>query len=146
VSAEPVEQDGELRLAPESIEALALRLAEILATEEAPPPRRQLISAEEVAEWWGVGRRWVYDHADELGARRLGAGRRPRLRFDPDEVAEHLGAPPGGSDVRRSASMSGDCRTDSLSPRSRAMVGRQSRKRPGRRANAPRPGAGLAAQ
>lgn len=146
MSAEPVEQDGELRLAPESIETLALRLAEILATEEAPPPRRQLISAEEVAEWWGVGRRWVYDHADELGARRLGAGRRPRLRFDPDEVAEHLGAPPSGSDVRRSAPISGDCRTDSLSPRSRAMVGRQSRKRPGRRANAPRPGAECAAQ
>jgi hypothetical protein len=146
VSGEPVEQDGELRLAPESIEALALRLAEILATEEAPPPRRQLISAEEVAEWWGVGRRWVYDHADELGARRLGAGRRPRLRFDPDEVAEHLGALPPGSDVQQSVSMRGDCRTDSLSPRGRAMVGRQSRKRPGRRANAPRPGAGLAAQ
>jgi hypothetical protein len=146
VSGEPVEQDGELRLAPESIEALALRLAEILATEEPTPPRRQLISAEEIAEWWGVGRRWVYDHADELGARRLGAGRRPRLRFDPDEVAKHLGAPPSESDVRRSASMSGNCRTDSLSTQSRAMVGRQSRKRPGRRANAPRPGAEHAAQ
>jgi hypothetical protein len=146
VSGEPVEQDGELRLSPESIEALASRLAEILATEEAPPPRRQLISAEEVAEWWGVGRRWVYDHAEELGARRLGAGRRPRLRFDPEEVAEHLGLPPGEGDTRRSVSMRGDCRTDSLSPRSRAMVGRQSRKRPGRRANAPRPGAEHAAQ
>jgi hypothetical protein len=146
VSGEPIEQDGGLRLAPESIEALALRLAEILATEEPMTPRRQLISAEEVAEWWGVGRRWVYDHADELGARRLGAGRRPRLRFDPDEVAGYLGAPPSGGDVRGSASMSADCRTDSLSPRRRAMVGRQSRKRPGRRANAPRPGAGLAAQ
>lgn len=146
MSDEPVEHDGELRLSPESIEALASRVAEILATEEAPPPRRQLISAEDVAEWWGVGRRWVYDHADELGVRRLGAGRRPRLRFDPEEVAEHLGLPPGEGDTRRSASMRGDCRTDSLSPRGRAMVGRQSRKRPGRRANAPRPGAELAAQ
>jgi hypothetical protein len=146
VSGEPVERDGELRLAPESIEALALRLAEILATEEAPLPRRQLISAEEVAEWWGVGRRWVYDHADELGARRLGAGRRPRLRFDPDEVAEHLGLPPGEGDTPRSPSMRSDCGTDSLSPPGRAMVGRQSRKRPGRRSNAPRPGAEHPAQ
>ena len=66
---------GELRLAPESIEAL---------------------------EWWGVGRRWVYDHADYLGAKRLGAGKRPRLRFDPTEVADRLGPPDpkGGSRAR----------------------------------------------
>jgi hypothetical protein len=37
--------------------------------------------------------------------------------------------------------MRGDCGTDSLSVRSRAIVDRQARKRPGRRANAPRPGA-----
>jgi hypothetical protein len=142
---------GELRLAPESIEALALRLAELLGS--APAPRggnRQRISAAEVARLWGVARRWVYDHADELGASRLGSGPRPRLRFDPDEVAERLGEPtrpvaPRG-DRRRSAPMRGDCRTDSLSPRRRAMVGRQLRKRPGRRANAPRPGAEIAAQ
>lgn len=146
MSGGPVEQDGELRLDPESIEALAQRLAELLAPPVEEGPRRALISAEEVARWWGVGRRWVYDHADELGARRLGAGSRPRLRFDPDEVAEHLGAPSGEVDARRSSSMRGDCRSDSLPRRSGAIVGRQSRKRPGRRANAPRPGAGIAAQ
>jgi hypothetical protein len=37
--------------------------------------------------------------------------------------------------------MHGDCAADSLSVRSGAIVGRQARKRPGRRANAPRPGA-----
>jgi hypothetical protein len=37
--------------------------------------------------------------------------------------------------------MRGDCTSDSLSVRGRAMVGRQAKKRPGRRANAPRPGA-----
>lgn len=137
-------QDDALRLDPESIEALAQRLAELLSPQE-PRSRAQLITAEEVARWWGIGRRWVYDHADELGARRLGAGRRPRLRFDPDEVAESLGEPGGqggaGADERRSGSMHGDCESDSLSVRSRAIVGRQARKRPGRRANAPRPGA-----
>ena len=146
MSGGPVEQDGELRLDPESIEALALRLAELLGHAEERPRRRELISAEEVARWWGVGRRWVYDHADELGARRLGAGSRPRLRFDPDEVAEHLGAPPGEVDKRGSSPMRGDCRSDSLPRRSGAMVGRQERKRPGRRLHAPRPGAELAAQ
>jgi hypothetical protein len=136
---------GELRLDPESIEALARRLAELLSPREPARPRRQLITAEEVAQWWGIGRRWVYDHADDLGARRLGGGRRPRLRFDPDEVAERLGEPRAqdraGADEQRSASMRGDCAADSLSVRSRAMVGRQARKRPGRRCNAPRPGA-----
>jgi hypothetical protein len=136
--------DGELRLDPESIEALAHRLAELLTPSEPSRPRAQLITAEEVAQWWGIGRRWVYDHADELGAHRLGGGRRPRLRFDPDEVAERLGEPgaPGGDgDERGSEAMRADCASNSLSTRGRAMVGRQSRKRPGRRANAPRPGA-----
>jgi hypothetical protein len=147
VSADPVTHgEGELRLAPDSIEALARRLAELLSPRETPRSRRQLLTAEEVAQWWGIGRRWVYDHADDLGARRLGAGRRPRLRFDPDEVAERLGEPAGrgGGDAGRSEAMRGDCAADSLSARSGAMVGRQARKRPGRRANAPRPGADVA--
>jgi hypothetical protein len=136
--------DGELRLDPESIEALAHRLAELLSPSEPSRSRAQLITAEEVAHWWGIGRRWVYDHADELGAHRLGGGRRPRLRFDPDEVAERLGEPsgPGGDgDERGSEAMRADCAPNSLSTRGRAMVGRQAKKRPGRRANAPRPGA-----
>jgi hypothetical protein len=90
--SDPVEERDDLRLGPESIEAIARRLAELLASAEAQQPRERLISAEEVSEWWGVSRRWVYDHADELGAHRLGAGRRPRLRFDPEAVAAYLGA------------------------------------------------------
>ena len=78
MSAEPAEPAGEVRLDPESIEALAQRLAELLAPRRHRAPRGELISAEEVARWWGVGRRWVYDHADELGRtppRRRPAGR-----------------------------------------------------------------------
>ena len=94
MSAEPPTHDeAEVRLDPDSIEALADRLAELLAPREPARPRRRLLTAEEVAGWWGIGRRWVYDHADDLGARRLGGGRRPRLRFDPDEVGERLGEP-----------------------------------------------------
>lgn len=145
------ESQGEFRLDAESIEALAHRLAELLV----PPPeparaRAQLLTAEEVAKWWGISRRWVYDHADDLGARRLGAGERPRLRFDPDEVAQRLGdigaADGAAGDRRRSTSMRADCVTNSLSARSRASVARRSGKRPGRRLNAPRPGADVAAQ
>jgi hypothetical protein len=82
----------ELRLAPESVEAIARRLADLLrgAAETQSPGR--LIPAAKVAEWWGVDRSWVYAHARELGARRLGGGRRPRLRFDPKEVAERMAA------------------------------------------------------
>lgn len=147
--AEP-ERAGEVRLDPESIEALARRLVELLKPVQTSPARRQLISAEAVSEWWGVGRRWVYDHADELGARRLGSGRRPRLRFDPEEVAERLGEAggrcDGGSETSGVSAMRGDTRNDSLSGRSRAIVAGRDRKRPGRRANAPRPGAEEAAQ
>jgi hypothetical protein len=96
-----------VRLDPQSIEAIATRAAELLAVRRDPatrmPPR--LLSAAEVAEWWGVERSWVYAHATQLGARRLGAGERPRLRFDADEVAARLaefesvrpGSPPGSS-------------------------------------------------
>jgi hypothetical protein len=143
VSEEPVAQVGELRLAPESIEALARRLAELLGSAEARQPEGRLISAGEVAKRWGLSRRWVYGHAEELGAHRIGAGRRPRLRFDPEAVAERLGelAGEGERNASRSEPMRSDCRSDSLSARSRAIVGRQARKRPGRRGNAPRPGA-----
>ncbi|HEU4905472.1 MAG TPA: hypothetical protein VFT19_05085 [Solirubrobacterales bacterium] len=146
MSADPGSRgEGELRLDADSIEALARRLAELLAEREPERPERGLISADAVAERWGVSRRWVYEQAERLGARRIGAGSRPRLRFDPDEVAEQLGEP-GGSrtgrrDARRFAGMRGDCGPDSLSAPRRAMVARRAKKRPGRRTSAPRPGA-----
>jgi hypothetical protein len=40
------------------------------------------------APHYAVGVRFIYANADELGAIRLGAGERPRLRFDPAVVRE----------------------------------------------------------
>jgi hypothetical protein len=41
------------------------------------------LDAQEVARQLRVSREWVYEHADELGASRIGSGPRPRLRFPP---------------------------------------------------------------
>lgn len=146
MSGDPLlRSEGEVRLDPDSIEAIARRLAELLAHRQPAPPERGLISSGEVAERWGVSRRWVYEQAKRLGARRIGTGPRPRLRFDPDEVAEQIGEPPGrparDANARRCAGVRGDCDPDSLSALSRAIVGRKGNKRPGRRCHAPRPGA-----
>lgn len=95
----PARQADELHLDAAAIEVLAARVAELLAGQLPPPapvPRRpeRLLSAAEVSEWWGVRRGWVYQHAAELGAIRIGDGERPRLRFDPDKVTKHLDRPP----------------------------------------------------
>jgi hypothetical protein len=137
----------ELRLAPESIEALAGRLAELVGANLSTPADgelgKEMISAAEVARRWGVSRRWVYDHAEELGAVGLGGGPRPRLRFDPDVVAERLGSPGPGGRLRRpdaKGSTTGDERrgSESISRATRAMFV-ESQIAAGGRANAPGP-------
>jgi excisionase family DNA binding protein len=50
-------------------------------------PSRGLLSVEELAEKLGVKPSWVYRHADDLGAYRLGK----YLRFSWERVVEHLG-------------------------------------------------------
>lgn len=133
---------GEMRLAPEAVEAIASRIAELLRGPAEPQAPKRLISAARVAEWWGVERSWVYAHAKQLGARRLGAGKRPRLRFDPDEVAERIGALTGAAsgDIRRSPGMAGDAGNNSISRPSGAIVAEQNKS--GRAAHErPRPGA-----
>lgn len=94
----PAGQDrADMGLHSEIVEAIARRVAELLAprlNETWRSARGHLLTAAEVSEWWGVERSWVYEHADELGAVRLGSGRRPRLRFDPELVAERLEARP----------------------------------------------------
>jgi hypothetical protein len=137
----------ELHLAPESIEALATRLAELvganLPASVAEEPEKKMLSAAEVSRQWGVSRRWVYDHAEELGAVALGGGPRPRLRFDPDVVAERLGSPGPARRLRRpdgNRSTRADKRrgSDSISPPTRAMFV-ESQITAGGRANAPGP-------
>lgn len=85
------------RLHPQDLERLAelvaVRVADLLAVPQEPVARGPaLVSAADVARRFGVTAEWVRDHADELGAVRLGDGPRPRLRFDLERVAGALAA------------------------------------------------------
>jgi len=51
-----------------------------------------LVDARTLAGYLGVTVAYVYDHADELGARRLGSGPKARLRFSVAEVDSRLTA------------------------------------------------------
>lgn len=70
-----------------SVNAIAERVAELLRGE---PIGGDLVDATEVARRFSVSRDYVYEHADELGAVRLGDGSRARLRFDPVTVRKRL--------------------------------------------------------
>ncbi len=91
----PTVEPIEIRLDETTIDRLVARLTESLtAIADAQPPvpaePEKMLSAAEVAERWGVDRSWVYQHSHQLGAIPMGNGRRPRLRFDPEQVARVL--------------------------------------------------------
>lgn len=86
-----------VQLDPESIEALAQRVAELMRD----PESVQFIDAAEVAHRFGVSRDWVYEHAEELAAVRVGKGSRPRLRFDVKKVRERFGSLAGSREPQR---------------------------------------------
>ena len=73
------------RLADLLADRLAARLG--VRTPAQPEP---LVDAAEIARLHGKTRSWVYEHAGELGAIRLGSGPRPRLGFSPGRVAASL--------------------------------------------------------
>ena len=71
-----------------TVEAIARRVVELL--ERRGLQRRELVDAAELARRFGIERSWVYSHAIELGAVKLGGGAKPRLRFDPEIAARVL--------------------------------------------------------
>jgi hypothetical protein len=52
--------------------------------------REGLVDVKATADYLGVDASFVYEHADQLGARRLGSGPKARLRFNLAEVDERL--------------------------------------------------------
>lgn len=77
-----------IKLDPETVERLARRVVELL--ERRGLQKRELVDAAELARRFGIERSWVYSHAIELGAVKLGSGAKPRLRFDPEMAARVL--------------------------------------------------------
>ena len=73
-----------------SVEAVARRVVELLRTERHSARERRLVDAATLVAKLGVERSWVYAHRAELGAIQVGAGSKPRLRFDADVARELL--------------------------------------------------------
>ena len=65
-----------MTLDADDVEAIARRVAELVGHVS------RLVDAHTVAAELQVERDWVYAHANELGAVRLGNGSKARLRFD----------------------------------------------------------------
>jgi len=76
--------------AVELVEAIASRVVELLTAQGPVERQRRLLTAAELAVDLGVARSYVYEHADDLGAVRLGEGSKPRLRFDPEQARAAL--------------------------------------------------------
>ena len=85
-------------LAPDTIERIAQRVAQLLRHEpqplddDHPAVPRDLVDAGQLAKHLGLTRAWIYEHAQDLGAIQVGNGPRPRLRFDPALAREALRA------------------------------------------------------
>ena len=66
-------------------ERIAGRVAEILTGgRRLSRTQDEWLTAGQLAARLGVTAQWVYDHQNELGAIKLGSGRKPRLRFPAD--------------------------------------------------------------
>jgi hypothetical protein len=76
-----------MALSDSDIEAVAARVAELLAVGRTGG---EFVDAAEIARRFSVSRDFVYSHAEELGAVRLGTGPKARLRFDPAGVGDYL--------------------------------------------------------
>ena len=105
----------------EDIEAVARRIAELLKAEGLAAIEeelsRHLIDAATLARLLGVSRATVYANADQLGAIRLGKGKRARLRFDPVRLAAASPRAEPGRAAPWSARRRGSVRTSQVTER-----------------------------
>lgn len=105
-----------IKLDPQTIEAIARRVVELL--ERRGMQQRELVDATELARRFGIERSWVYSHAIELGAVKLGDGAKPRLRFDPQvamRVLRRADEGPAADPPTRSGERAGQLRAGGAS-------------------------------
>lgn len=67
------------------VERIARRVAELIREDD-----QMLLTAEQAAKRLGRGRQWVYEHAAEIGAARLGDGPKARLGIPAGAIARYL--------------------------------------------------------
>lgn len=72
------------------VDAIARRVVELLRAETPTLPARGHVDTATVARLLGMGEDWVREHAAELGAVRLGDGKRGELRYDVRAVRQAL--------------------------------------------------------
>jgi len=97
-----------IKLDAETVEKIARRVVALL--ERQGLRNRELIDATELASRFAIERSWVYTHAIELGAVKLGNGAKPRLRFDPEiaaRVLRKVGEVPAADPPARSGKRAG---------------------------------------
>jgi hypothetical protein len=80
-----------IELAPHTIEQIATRVTQLLQHDQRPAPKAStLLTVKELAHHLQLNPSWVYEHADQLGAKRTGNGPKARIRFDPHTATQAL--------------------------------------------------------
>jgi hypothetical protein len=75
-------------LTPQAIEQIATRVATLVHRQqqrqqaEQPHEPTGMLTVTQLAQHLNLNRAWVYEHADELDAIRIGSGPKARIRFD----------------------------------------------------------------
>jgi hypothetical protein len=75
-------------LTPQAVEQVAARVAQLLQRQQQrqeqdeAPQGLGMLTVSQLANHLHLNRAWVYEHADELGAIRIGSGPKARIRFD----------------------------------------------------------------
>ncbi len=75
-------------LTPQAVEQVANRVAALLQRQQHNQQQAHtreptgMLTVAELAKHLRLNRAWVYEHADELGAIRVGSGPKARIRFD----------------------------------------------------------------
>lgn len=75
-------------LTPQAVEQVAGRVAQLLHRQQQSQEQEQtrqptgMLTVSQLAQHLSLNRAWVYEHADELGAIRVGHGPKARIRFD----------------------------------------------------------------